>query len=69
MLDIIWTQAGTWQQIIIIHAGDQKNHFTALFSLMKGCISSQRAIDYFSAVSFVVKGNPSEHWHTGSPGV
>lgn len=64
MLDIIWTQADTWQQVITTHAGDQKNHFTALFSLMEGCVSSQRVIDYFSAVSFVVQGNPSKDWRT-----
>lgn len=59
MLNSIWTQADTWQQVITTHAGDQKNHFTALFSLMEGCISSQRVINYFSAVTFVVKGNKS----------
>lgn len=58
-----------WEQVVITHAADQKNHFTALFSSMEGYVSCQRVIGYFSAASFVVKGNPLEDWYTGCPGV
>lgn len=36
LLNVIWTQADMCQQVIATHAGDQKNYFTALFSLMEG---------------------------------